>query len=114
MKMFVYSLNSDARRWYRSLSIASLSSLQEFHTTFRKYYERYYSSDILLDDCCEKFKSYIQQTIEYSSCHKLCEDFDEREIKEELILKERILQILIFKRFLKLVIVSLKMNLIMK
>ena len=48
----------------------------------------YYSSDILLEGCCENFKSYIQHTIEYSSCDKFCEDFDEREIKEELIIKE--------------------------
>jgi hypothetical protein len=37
MKMFVYSLDGDARRWYRSLSIVNISSLQEFHAAFHKY-----------------------------------------------------------------------------
>ena len=61
MKMFVYSLNGDAQRWYRSLSIASISSLQEFHAAFHKYCKRYYSSDILLEKCCEKFTLCIPQ-----------------------------------------------------
>jgi hypothetical protein len=82
MKMFIYSLNGDARKWYWSLAIASISSLKEFHAAFNKYCKRYYSSDTILEECCERFKSDIQQTIECSSCDEFCEDLIERESKD--------------------------------
>jgi len=77
MKMFVYSLNGDARRWYRSLSIAIISSLQEFHVAFHKYCNRCYSSDILLEGCCENFKYDTHQRIDcasYDEYDEPCED----------------------------------------
>jgi hypothetical protein len=91
MKMFVYSLDGDAQKWYRLLPTSNISSLKEFHATFNKYCKRYYSTDTLLKDCCERFKSYIQQTVECSSCEELCEDLVEKEIKKELVLEENIL-----------------------
>lgn len=38
MKMFMYSLDEDAREWYWSLPAASISSLKEFHACYRKHY----------------------------------------------------------------------------
>jgi hypothetical protein len=64
MKMFMYSLEGDARQWYRSLPSSSISSLREFHAVFIKHCKRYYSFDTFLENCCEQFESYIQQTIE--------------------------------------------------
>ena len=82
MKMFVYSLNGDARRWYGSLAIPNISSLKEFHATFNKYCKRYYSSDTILEEFCESFKYDIQKTVECSSCDEFCEDLIERESKD--------------------------------
>jgi hypothetical protein len=84
MKIFVYSLNGDARRWYRLLPVASISSLQEFHAAFNKHFSRYYSSDILLEGCCEKYKLYIQQEVESSSCDELSNDPIESESEDEI------------------------------
>ena len=35
MKMFMYSLDGDAREWYFSLPLSSISSLKDFHTVFQ-------------------------------------------------------------------------------
>lgn len=59
MKMFMYSLDGDAREWYFSLPPSSISSLKDFHTVFYQHYKRYFSWELLLQQCCEKFKSYI-------------------------------------------------------
>ena len=37
MKMFMYSLDGDAREWYFSLPLSSISSLKDFHTVFHKH-----------------------------------------------------------------------------
>lgn len=63
MNMFMYSLEGDARQWYRYLPSSSISSLREFYAVFIKYCKRYFSPDILLEYCCEQFEPYIQQTI---------------------------------------------------
>ena len=67
MKMFVFSLEGDAREWYRSLPPSSIYSLKEFHTIFHHRCERYFSREILLEGCCEEFHSYIQNVYS-SSC----------------------------------------------
>jgi len=56
MNMFMYSLEGDACEWYRSWPPASISSLEQFHADFNKYYKRYYSSNTILEECCERFK----------------------------------------------------------
>ena len=43
MKMFMYSLDGDAREWYFSLPPSSISSLKDFHTVFHEHYKRYFS-----------------------------------------------------------------------
>jgi hypothetical protein len=57
LKMFMYSLEGDARQWYRSLPISSISSLKDFHVVFHSYCKRIYPAKLLLDDCCEQIKS---------------------------------------------------------
>ena len=37
MKMFVYSLDGDVRKWYQSLPASTISSLKEFHEIFNHY-----------------------------------------------------------------------------
>jgi hypothetical protein len=60
MNMSIFSLVGDSREWYRSLPPTSISSLEQFHATFNKYYKRYYSSDTILEECCESFNFDIQ------------------------------------------------------
>lgn len=67
MKMFVFSLEGDAREWYQSLVPSSISSLKEFHRVFHHRCERYYAREILLEGCCEEFHSDIQSLYSSSS-----------------------------------------------
>jgi hypothetical protein len=46
MNMFMYSLEGDAREWYRSLPPSSISSLKEFHATFSNHCKRLFSVDV--------------------------------------------------------------------
>ena len=69
MNMFMYSLDGDAREWYFSLPPSIISSLKDFHTVFHEHYKRYFSHELLLEDCCEKYRSayclsnQIQETV---------------------------------------------------
>jgi len=84
MKVFLYSLHGDAQRWwYHSLHVASISSLQEFHAAFNKNFSRYYSFEKLLEGCSEKYRLYIQQEVESSSCDELSNDLIESESEDE-------------------------------
>jgi hypothetical protein len=58
MKLFMFSLERDARLWYKSLPHSSIPSLKEFHTTFHHRYERYFSQEFLLEHCCEEYISH--------------------------------------------------------
>jgi hypothetical protein len=71
MKMFVFSLEGDAREWYRSLPPSSISSLKEFHRVFHHRCERYFSREILLEGCCEEFHSHIQNVYSPSCEHEI-------------------------------------------
>jgi hypothetical protein len=57
LKMFMYSLEGEARQWYRSLHVSSISSLNDFHAAFHSFCKRIYPVECLLNDCCEQFKS---------------------------------------------------------
>jgi hypothetical protein len=48
MKMFMYSLAGDARKWYQSLPLASIYSLKKFHATFSDHCKRFFPADLLL------------------------------------------------------------------
>jgi hypothetical protein len=67
MKMFVYSLEGDARQWYRSLPISSISSLKDFHVAFHSYCKRIYPAERLFEHCCEGYALYTQNFVDYSS-----------------------------------------------
>ena len=56
LKMFIYSLEGDARHWYRSLPIYIISSIKHFHVVFYVYFKRIYFADLFLEDYWEQFK----------------------------------------------------------
>jgi hypothetical protein len=52
MKLFMFSLERDARFWYKSLPHSSIPSLKDFHILFHQHCKRIYSAEILFEDCC--------------------------------------------------------------
>jgi hypothetical protein len=56
MKMFMHSLDGDARKWYFSLPPSSISSLKEFHRVFNEHCKRYFSDEFLFENCCEEYE----------------------------------------------------------
>ena len=60
MKMFMYSLERHAKKWYRSLVVVVIYSLKEFHVEFHKYCRGLYSSKLLFENCCEELESSLQ------------------------------------------------------
>jgi hypothetical protein len=71
LKMFMFSLAGDAREWYHSLPPASISSLREFHATFNRHCQKYYSSELICHNCCEEYRDDVQDIVH--SCER-CED----------------------------------------
>jgi len=53
MKLFMFSLEQDARLWYKSLPHSSIPSLKCFQTLFDQHCKRIYSAEILFEDCCD-------------------------------------------------------------
>jgi len=53
MKLFMFSLEKDARLCYKSLPHSSIPSLKCFHTLFHQHCKRIYSAEILFEDCCD-------------------------------------------------------------
>jgi hypothetical protein len=69
MNMFMLSLDRDSREWYRSFPLASIPSLREFHATFNRHCQQFYSSKLICHNCCEEYKDYVQgMTISNESC----------------------------------------------
>jgi hypothetical protein len=52
MKLFIFSLEIDARLWYKYLPHSSIPSLKYFHIRFHQHCKRIYSTEILFEDCC--------------------------------------------------------------
>jgi hypothetical protein len=52
MNLFMFSLERDARLWYKSLPHSSIPSLKYFHTIFHQHCKRIYSAKILFEYCC--------------------------------------------------------------
>ena len=77
LKMFMYSLEENARQWYQSLPISSISSIKYFHASFYVYCKRIYSTDLLLEDCCEQFKcrKYLSNNDHDSLIDEIHEEF---------------------------------------
>ena len=55
MKMFMHSLDGDARKWHFSLP-PSISSLKEFHRVFNEHCKRHFSDEFLFENCCEEYE----------------------------------------------------------
>ena len=83
MKMFMHSLDGDAHQWYFSLPHSSISSLKEFHSTFKEHYKMCFSIEFLFENCCEEFEKDIQHTVCISSDYKVEIDVSVEEIKEK-------------------------------
>jgi hypothetical protein len=56
MKMFMHSLEGDARKWYFSLPPSSISSLEDFHRVFNEYCKNHFSDELLFEKFCEEYK----------------------------------------------------------
>jgi len=48
MKMFMYYLKGDARKWYFSLPSSNICSLRDSHVAFNKHYKRYFPHEMFL------------------------------------------------------------------
>jgi hypothetical protein len=62
---------------------ASISSLKQFHAIFSDHCKRFFPADLLCENCCEEFESYIQQSIISSSSSIDEGDDDVEEEKED-------------------------------
>ena len=60
MKMFMASLEDDARLWYEGLPAASIYSLKDFHIIFCKNYKQYYPALWLIESFCGRFEDLFQ------------------------------------------------------
>ena len=49
MKLFMFSLEKDARLWYKSLPHSSIPSLRCFHALFHQHCRRIYSTEIIFE-----------------------------------------------------------------
>jgi hypothetical protein len=81
MNMFMYSLEGDAREWYRSLPPASISSLEQFHAAFNMHCQKFYSSELICHSCCEEYKDCVQDIVDsYEGCENEEDALDEESI----------------------------------
>ena len=60
MKMFMISLEGNARSWYEGFPAGSLYSLRDFHTIFHEHFKDRYPSLLLVQDCCIHAKGFIE------------------------------------------------------
>ena len=101
MKMFMGTLEEEAREWYENLEPRTLFSLKDFHKVFCKRYIGHCPSLSLAENCCDHSKNLIQHLVsieeDYGNWHP--EEFLEevhnfltqannQDDQEELILDE--------------------------
>lgn len=55
MKLFMCSLDEDARVWFKTIPSGSLSSLKCFHISFNHYYKELYPLNALFEYFCTHF-----------------------------------------------------------
>ena len=60
MKMFMFSLEGNARSWYEGFPTESLYSLRDFHTIFHEHFKDQYPSLLLIQDCCTHDKGFVE------------------------------------------------------
>ena len=98
MKMFMYSLDGSARKWYRTLPPSSISSLKNFHDTFNSYYKRIYPDECILEDCCRGYALSMQRLEEdFSSREDEADDYDIKKEEDSLSSSNSISQEEIFQ-----------------
>lgn len=73
LKMFMYSLEGEARQRYQSLPVSSISSLNYFHVAFHSFCKRIYHVECLLNDCCKQFKS-LSKKLQQGFSDEISED----------------------------------------
>ena len=60
MKMFMVSLEGDARSWYEGLPSEILYSLTNFHTVFHEHFKDQYPSLLLVQNFCMHVNKFIE------------------------------------------------------
>ena len=60
MRMFMATLEDEARSWYESLPSDPIYCLKDFHTMFFEKYKESYPSLILVQNCCSHVHSFIE------------------------------------------------------
>jgi hypothetical protein len=81
LKMFMFSLAGDARKWYHSLPPASISSLNGFHAAFTTYCQRLYPPELICHNCCEGYHNSIQEKVVSDvSCGEDPDDLDHNSV----------------------------------
>jgi len=65
MKMFMATLEDEARSWYESLPSASIYCLKDFHAIFFERYKESYPSLDLVHDCCKYADGFIESLEKY-------------------------------------------------
>lgn len=55
MKLFMYSLDEDARVWYKIIPHGKISSLKRFHIEFNHLYKILYPSGCMFEDFYDHF-----------------------------------------------------------
>ena len=60
MKMFMATLEDEARSWYESLPPASIYCLKDFHTVFSERYKESHPSLTLVQNCCSHAHSFME------------------------------------------------------
>ena len=60
MKIFMATLEGDARSWYESLLPTCIHCLKDFHTMFFERYKEFYPSLNLVQNCCKHVYSFIE------------------------------------------------------
>jgi hypothetical protein len=75
MKMFMYSLDGDARKCYFSLPPSNISSLKDFHRVLNEHYKKFYPSKSICHNCCEGYVECAQDLLDCSTEYKYENDF---------------------------------------
>jgi hypothetical protein len=82
LKMFMFSLAGDARKWYHSLPPDSIFSLSDFHASFTAYFQEFYPSLLVCHNYSEGYHNYIlDKAISNIGCE---DDFDDLDQKSSL------------------------------
>jgi len=81
LKMFMFSLARDARKWYHSLPPASISSVSEIHASLVAYYQEFYPSVLVCHNCSEGYhNSILDEVVSDVGCEDDPDDLDQSSI----------------------------------